>query len=332
MAYKLFIDSFDTNVSAGRWIFYTGINNTLTIPSANNGRHGSASARITGTSGFFSGYRSQYVTPSTHVVIGAAVRRNNPGASAFLGLLSTAMGGADVRVSSNGFLEYYLGSGAVVTTTFPVAHGAWYHVQIGVVIGASGSLEIRVNGSTVVSVSGVNTRPGGSASTCNAAQLYMGAGGSSDSADFDDLYFAYGDELKWLGDIRVDALALSSNSTPQDWTPDTGNAWERLNATAGYITGTTLDDESLFALADYTPQTTAIHGVQVCAYARKTDSGSRSMAIEAKSGSTVAVGSTIALGDNTTEYRQVWLTDPNTAAAWTDGGLDALQIGVKVMD
>lgn len=152
------------------------------------------------------------------------------------------------------------------------------------------------------------------------------------TTDYDDFYLTYGNELKWLGDIRVDALALAGNSTPQDWVPDSGNAWERLNTTAGYITGTTLNQESRFTLADYTPVTTAIHGIQVCVAARKTDAGARSMAVAVKSGSTVAMGPTLSLGDSTAEYRQVLLTDPDTAAAWTDTGLDALELGVKVMD
>lgn len=331
MAYELFLESFDTDVSAERWPYFQGPYPVITVPSAGNGRHSSASARVSGVFPYVStGYRSQYVTPSTHVVVGAAVRRNLPTNLALLGLLSTATGGADVRLGSNGFLEYYRGSGSLVTTDYPVADGAWYHLQLGVVVGPSGSLEIRVNGSTVVSLSGVDTRPGGSASTCNAIQLYMSGGNPVGSVDFDDLYIAYGNELKWLGDIRVDALPLTSNATPQDWIPDSGNAWERLNATAGSITGANVGDESLFNVADFTAATTAIHAVQATARARKTDVGSRSFALQVKSGGTTSAGDSQALGDTTFSYTETWEVDPNTGSAWADAGLDALQVGVKV--
>lgn len=332
MAYELLLESFDTDVSAGRWVLHGGNNNpAITVPASANGRHGSASARITGLfpNGFAS-YRSQYVTPSAHIVVGAAVRNNSSANMALLGLLSTTAGGADVRLDSDGFLKYYLGTGSVVSTGYAVAAGTWYHLQLGVVIGSSGSLEIRVNGETVVSVSGVDTRPGGSATTCNAIQIYFFGSGQTVGVDYDDLYMAYGDELKWLGDIRVDALALTANATPQDWTPDTGNAWERLNADAGTITGTDVGDESLFEIADFTPATSAIHAVQLTAKARKTDVGSRFIALVVKSSATESVGPDLALSDSTMTYTSTFETDPDTGGAWTDAALDALQVGVKV--
>lgn len=265
MAYELFVDSFDTDVSAGRWTLFSGDTNpSFAVPSTGNGRHGSASGRLSGVFPYgFGSFRSQYLTSSTHLVVGAAVRRNSSSNMALVGFLSTATGGPDVRLGSNGLLQYYLGAGPVaVTTDYVVAAGAWFYLELGVVIGASGSLEIRVNGSTVVSLSGVDTRPGGSASTCNAVQLYMSGGNPIGSVDYDDFYVSYGNELKWLGDIRVDALPLTSNSTPQDWVPDSGNAWERLNAAAGNIKGANVGDESLFNVADFTAATSAIHAVQ----------------------------------------------------------------------
>lgn len=331
MAYELFLESFDTDVSAGRWTYFQGFYPSITVPSANNGRHSSASARISATvPNSLTGYRSQYVTPCTHVVVGAAVRCNLSTNTALMGLLSTTAGGADVRLGSSGFLEYYRGSGSLVTTDYALESGAWYHLQLGVVIGSSGSVEIRVNSETVVSVTGVDTRLGGTATTCNAVQLFMSGGNPVGSVDFEDLYFAYGDELKWLGDIRVDALALTANATPQDWTPDTGNAWERLNADAGTITGTDVGDESLFEIADFTPATSAIHAVQLTAKARKTDAGSRSMALVVKSDATEDVGPDLALSDSTLTYTSTFETDPDTSGAWTDAALDALQVGVKV--
>ena len=332
MAYELFVDSFDTGVSAERWSLFQGnITPSITIPSVGNGRHGSASGRISGMfPNGFGGFRSRYVTASTHLVVGAAVRRNLSTNLALLGFLSTATGGPDVRLGSNGLLQYYRGSGPVVTTDFAVAHGAWYYLELGVVIGASGSLEIRVNKTPVVSVSGIDTRPAGSATTCNAAQMYMAGGNPIGSVDFEDFYIAYGDELKWLGDIRVDELPLTGNATPQDWTPDSGSAWERLNTDAGYITGTDVGDASLFDIASFTPATINIHAVQLTGKARKTDTGSKSIALQVKSGSTIDVGPDLALSDTTLAYTSTFEQDPGTGAAWTDSALNALKVGVKV--
>lgn len=339
MAYKLFCDSFDTwsttattNFTNSRWTLLqaSGVGGNNLQTSSGNGRRGSASLRLTTASGGTVNATTAF-TASTHVVIGFWHRSPLSTGSTAILLLANTTTLITVTINAAGFITVTLGSTTYTSTKQLPATSAF--IELGVVIGDSGSLEVRVNGSSAgwLALTGADTKPGAD-TTVNRARLQV-TGASSITVDFDDLYITYGDELRWLGDIRVDALALTADSTPQDWTPDTGNAWERLNNTsAGYITGTTLDDESLFDLADYTPATTAIHGVQVSAYARKTDAGSRSMAIEVKSDTTTDVGDTFGLGDTTTEYRQVWLTDPDTASAWTDGGLDALEIGVKVMD
>lgn len=334
MAYELFVDSFDTwtGSNAARWVLSADV----TVDSS-TGRRGTNALKIT------SGANTRTVdtftfSASTHVVIGFAFFRT-PGSTAtlyhdiiFRNSTNTL---TSLRIDADGVLRITLG-GTTYTSAKSISNSAWAYIEIGAVIGNAGSFEVRVNGSSSgwIALTGVDTQPSTITSVNNIRLSIVGSSSNTSGTTLlDDLRITYGNELKWLGDIRVDALALTADSSPQDWTPDTGNAWERLNnTTAGYITGTTLNDESLFALADYVPQTTAIHGVQVSAYARKTDAGSRSMAIEVKSDTTTDVGDTISLGDTTTEYRQVWLTDPDTAAAWTDGGLDALEIGVKVMD
>lgn len=335
MAYELFVDSFDTWTTSNTSRWQTLSNS---IPVASSGRRSSAALRqqIGSTT---TATAATSIPASTHCVIGFAYNMTRPIGTLATYLIYLKSGTTNLitlTVTADNRLSVTLG-GTTYLSTKTYSPGTWVYIEIGAHISDSGSFEVKVNGSSDgwISLGTVDTKPS-TETTITSIHLVASTAGlasTSITAYIDDLYITYGNELKWLGDIRVDALALTADSTPQDWTSDTGNAWDRLNNTsAGYITGTTLDDESLFALADYTPATTAIHGAQVCAYARKTDAGSRSMAIEAKSDTTTDVGDTIALGDTTTEYRQVWLTDPDTAAAWTDGGLDALEIGVKVMD
>lgn len=331
MAYNLFLDSFDTDGSTGRW---TVIQNsfpglfTLVVPSSGNGRRSSSSLRMTG--GINTGsmtVRTPYFTASTHAAAGAALKTTT---STSIAIVFQYQGSNSliVTVQANGFIQYRINNGATTNTSKYVAANSWVYLEAGVIVGESGSFVIKANGEEITNVSSVNTKPGGTQVNIDSIALFH----VNQISDADDFYVAYGDEVKFLGDVRVDALDLAGNATPQDWTPDTGNAWERLNATAGYITGTTLGDESRFEMADYTAVTTAIYGIQVSASARKTDAGSRSFAIEVKSDSTTSVSSAIALGDTTTEYRYTLLTDPDTATAWTDGGIDALQVGVKVAD
>ena len=335
MAYELFVDSFDTRtfstattLSDDRWVLF-GTAFCAISTSAGAGRHGSSSLRLACSSNAGSYIQTKTFAAATHLVVGFWRKVTSGLADSYIGLRKGANTLITLNITSTGAVSVVLGG---VTYTASKSLTSNSYVELGVVIGNSGSLELRVNGSSSgwLALSGVDTQP---ASDTSVDSVIVGATGRTvGTVDHDDLYITYGDELKWLGDIRVDALVLTGDSTPQDWTPDTGNAWERLNNTStGYITGTTLDDESLFTLTDYSAVTTAIHGVQVSAHGRKTDAGSRSMAIEIKSNTTTDVGSTIALSDATTEYRDSWTVDPDTSSAWTDSGLDALELGVKVM-
>lgn len=328
MAYELLLDSFETALSASRWVVKESPNSSLTVPSAGNGRRsGGSSMRQVTTSGYIFA-RTQYFAASSHVVTGVAFRSSIPTRLSQIRFLSQNSSSVAVAFYVGGFLQYNINNGPVTATSKVILANTWYYLEIGAVIAANGAFRVKLNGEIIVDLTNIDTRAAGSITSVDNVEYYN----NYTTTDYDDFYLTYGNELKWLGDIRVDALALTGNSTPQDWVPDSGNAWERLNATAGYITGTTLNQESRFTLADYTPATTAIHGIQMSASARKTDAGSKSMALEIKSGGTVALSSAIALGDSTADYRRVFTLDPDTSSEWTDAGIDALEIGVKVVD
>lgn len=331
MAYELFLDSFDTDISASRWALFQGVNPTITIPSSGTGRHGSASARISGTFPYaYGGFRSQYFAPSNHIVVGAAVRKNSTTNLGLIGLLSGSTGGADMRVGDNGLLQYYPGSGSVaIDTSYNIDAGVWYYLELGVVIGVGGSVEVRVNGQTIVSVTGIDTRIGG-LSTCNAIQLYFSGGNPIGSVDFEDLYVAIGNELKWLGDIRVDALALDGNASPQDWIPDSGNAWERLNQTSGNVSSNTINAESMFSVANLSFDTPAIHGVQIGIIANKTETDQKNIVIEANNNNITVNSNIIALGTSSTEYTYSLAKDTD-GVNWSKQRFNDLKVGIKVV-
>jgi hypothetical protein len=330
MAYELFVDSFDTQStpSDARWTYSP----TYTVIEAAQGRHGSAALRLWPSTTNAAWAKTVELTPSTHWVFGFSVKLSSAlyvPLGIYLNNESTAL--VEVLITTTGRIQTTL-AGTTYTSTKTLAVSSTNYLEIGIVVGDIGSLEVKVNGSSDgwLNLSTVDTKPG-AATTGTNMMLYASNSNPNVPYYFDDLTITYGNELKWLGDVRVDALALTGNATPQDWTPDTGNAWERLNQDAGYIESNTVDDESRFNLADYTGTTTGIKAVVVNASAKKTDAGSRSFAIEVDSGGTVSVGSTRSLGDSTQEYREVYLTDPDTGSAWNDAGVDALIVGVKVI-
>jgi hypothetical protein len=64
--------------------------------------------------------------------------------------------------------------------------------------------------------------------------------------------------------------------------------------------------------------------------AKKDDSGTRSICSVTRSGGSDTDGATQALSTSYLCYREISVTDPNTAAAWTRANLNSAEFGVKV--
>jgi hypothetical protein len=65
---------------------------------------------------------------------------------------------------------------------------------------------------------------------------------------------------------------------------------------------------------------------------QKSDAGSRTAAVQLKSGATTVASPTLTL--TTSGWQWAWrmdLTDPNTSAAWTAAAVNAAQIGPTVV-
>lgn len=336
MAYELFFDSFDTDTfsinngtfSRRGWSFWFNISGTIAI-APGTGRRGTQGLRLTSN---YSAYGSLGFTGSTHAVVGFWFNPANlsQGACQFAFRRGT-VNHVTFRLETDWRVTFTSAGGVAHTSVNRLNQGDY--VEFGIIVGDSGFVEMRVNGSSSgwFSLSGVDTK---ASSWTLTDTFFIEAGWSTIAMNLyiDDFYVTYGNELKWLGDVRVDALPLNANSTPQDWTPDSGVAYQRLTQAEGYIQSATVGDESLFELADYAVNTVAIHGVVVNARALKSDSGTRSFALEAKSGDTTSVGATNALGTTSQEFRQTWVADPDTGAAWTGAALNALKVGVKLVE
>jgi hypothetical protein len=82
--------------------------------------------------------------------------------------------------------------------------------------------------------------------------------------------------------------------------------------------------------ASFTPDT--VHAVQVTMVARKDDAEARQVRTRLKSGTTTADGTTQGMATSYLPYGDLYETDPDTAMAWTPGGVNALQVGIEVVN
>lgn len=335
MAYELFLESFDTwaGNTSSRW---TSSAPARTFIQNGGGRRGTNALK------FEAGYNATNIiyvnvgqNPTT-AVIGFAFYRSRVTLLSYNDIffrnLTTSL--VSLRIDADGVLRTTLG-GVTYSSNNSIIDNMWYYIEVGTSIGDSGTFEVRINGSSSgwIKLSGVDTKPSTTNTITNIAIVCYGdsAGTVTNTIFCDDLYITYGDELKWLGDIRVDAFALDGNATPQDWVPDTGNAWERLNQAAGNVKSNIINAESLFSVANISFDTPEVHGVQIGVVANKTDSGQRNMVIEANNNNITVNSSVIALGTSNRDILYS-LTKDTDGANWTKQRFNDLKVGIKVVE
>jgi len=214
---------------------------------------------------------------------------------------------------------------------------SWCYIEISVVIhNTAGAVTVKVNGTTVISLTSVDTQ-----NTANAyiTDFTFGHGSSTGTSYFGDIYLidtATTPNTTFLGDVRVDAYYPTTDGASLQWTPTPSgahyavvdetapNGTDHIQAdVAGYI--------DLFGVQDLAVVPAAFYAVQVCAAALKTDAGSRQIKSVVRRGVTNYAGTAKDVSETQKYILNQWNTDPSTAAAWTKAGFDAAEFGVELV-
>lgn len=92
----------------------------------------------------------------------------------------------------------------------------------------------------------------------------------------------------------------------------------------------TLNETDLYAIENSPGIVSAVSAVAVSAIVRKTQPGTRSVALPIKNGGTQSDGPSISVPLTWFRAKRIMDVDPSDSGAWTTGKVDSLQIGVKV--
>lgn len=326
MAYELFADSFDSfngTFSYVRW----NAEGTGVVLNASKGRRGTYAINPNTNGGI-----SRFITPSTCCVTGFYLDFTNTSVYSFYFWMDSDATRVTTLEINNTRKIIVTCNGLTYTSTNSITDGGKNYIEFGIKISDTvGSLEVKVNGSSIGWINAENIDTKGAYSTTNKIALYAQLGVAT---YIDDLYTTYGDELKWLGDVCVDALTLTGNDTRQDFVPDTGNAWERLNQTAGNVKSNIVGSESYFELANTTSTYTinSIEGIIINATAKKDGANTRAFAITANSNNVVFTGNTNYLGESYVEYRTPLVLNPSGNTTWTKEDINNLKVGIKLVE
>ncbi len=231
----------------------------------------------------------------------------------------------------------------VLATSAPdlVRDNVWYYIEWKFTCHASaGASVVRVNGATVINLTGANTH------SVNVPGTTLTAVGFPSGGNYnlfvDDLYVS--DDTggspwnDFLGDVRVEYLRPDGPGAHQDWdligapthwqavddaaSPDDDLSYIHT-ATAGLIDTETYQPTGL--------PSGSVFAVQVNLYARKTDSGARSIAPVLRTAGVDHLG--VNQQPSFGGYRyliQLFMLNPGTGVAWTIGDVNSLEVGIDI--
>ncbi len=299
------------------------------------GRGGSGYCiEIGGSTGYY--FQCPNLTTDPTCVIGAAVKIPSLPASLNLtiSLYDGTTLGMNIRMETDGTLSAYRGVTLVGTTVLALTTNTWYYIEFKVYVhDSAGTVDINVNGSSWLSLTGVDTR--------QATMTYHTAfrlGAPSLDTSWDDVYFLDGTgsaNNDLLGNRKVVAIDPGSAGDNSDWTPSAGSNYQNvdegslLDEDTTYNETSTDNHQDLFNYGNLPGSVSSVDGVQINTEGRVT-SGSMDLSAVIKTGTTTSVGSPVAVAStNYITTVRVAEQDPDTAAAWTPSGVDGAQFGVK---
>lgn len=274
--------------------------------------------------------------------LGVAVRHNRLYGSSgsvstpILSLLSSSTSHVNLQFNTNGSIQInrsntFLG----VTDPGLVSANNWYYIELAVTISDTvGTVRIDLDGTTVLSLSNVDTR-NGTPTTIDTLLLGNGPGsGGGDTAYFDDIYLT--DNTTPLGPQRIYTLAPVADTVEKDWAPLSGSDNFAMvdeivvDGDTTYVQGSTVGDFDLYDTANV-----SITGTVSCInhhlWAKKTDVATREITLTTKSSSTITDSANVTLGTSYKYYNKIYETNPATSTAWSESTINSLQIGQKVV-
>ncbi len=242
-------------------------------------------------------------------------------------------------------------SGGTVIATGSLIFDAdvWHYVEFKLVInGASGSIEVRVDGEPGVNPD-IPTTTGnfGSTGVDNICYISFDSTGTTPSINhfFDDVYLldttASAPTNTFLGDCRVETLYPDGVGAHSDWTPNAAGAnWTKVQEHTGtfpdgdttYVSSPTPGDTDAYTMSDLSIVTGLVFAVQADLYARKDDAGLRQIAALIRDGGADYINAhTRTLSVDYMYYTDIYDRDSPSGSQWSVAIVNAIEAGQQVI-
>lgn len=338
----LFIDGCEHYTTAGHLQKYDATNSTDQTRHTVGTAYGRFGQGIQYHANGGGGWNQKNIPATDFVVVGQAVRVTATEAGAndpIIALYETGTKHLEVRFTGTGALQVMRNGTNLASGTTIITGGIWYYIELKAVIHATtGSFELRINGVTELTQSGVNTSAGG---TSVVNKVHWGLGGNADgghATQFDDIYVlddAGTVNNNFLGDVKVETIRPTGPGFQTNFTPSVGANWENVDDAqpdddSTYNASGTVGHIDTFVLGDLATTAGSVKGIQVINRWRKDDAGARTARRIVRVGTTNYEGADVAMSDSFINTADVLEVNPATVAAWSISDVNALEAGYKV--
>ena len=337
----LFMDGFDDGLTASKWTTAAGAPAT---PVA-GGRTGLKSGLFSSGS---TSLRKTVVTADEHATFILGVALQLPALATmndFIRFSSDALATTHITLGFNNNLAIEARRGIVGTllgttdnNVLVTGASTWQYLEVLVTLhDTTGVVTIKVNGAQVLNLTGIDTKNAGTKTVFESMQLITPAGGN---AYVDDVYLCNGAgsvNNTFLGDCTIETILPTGNGNSSQLVGSDADSTdnyllvdETAPNTSDFAGSATVGNKDTYAFANLAHTTGTVPGIQTSIYAAKSDVGAKSAAKVLRSGTTDYDGTGKVLSTTYVPYLEINETDPDTAAAFTVAGVNALEAGFKV--
>lgn len=230
------------------------------------------------------------------------------------------------------------GSGTLlgVSTGSPLFSGVYAFIELKVVLHPSaGSVQVRVDNTVVLNLTGINTDNTGLAS----ASVIGFGGGNCGTIKFCDFYVHDGqgsEDIAFWGDTQIDFLRPVSNGDANDYIPvGSLNNFENVDevppSVVDYNKSNTPGDIELYTF-DPIPTTTLIKCIQAVGLYEKDDGNDRRVMLSTKTGGSVFNGSIQDVPSSSGYLLERFANNPDTGIDWVVADANAAQFGSETQN
>lgn len=235
------------------------------------------------------------------------------------------------------------GDGSTVLATsapIPLVYGVWRYMEFKFTIDdAAGAVEVLRDGVSLINITGVDTRNGGS--TPNIHNIQFGQNAENNIGSLDDVYVLKNDGsglTDYLGEVEVEGIYPNGNGFHSEQTgsdADQTDNYLQVDDNTGvndgdYNESSTNGHRDTYAMSEIIRTNASVDGVILAHRSRKSDTNPKSVRRILRHSGTDNVGADVPMPSSFLWTHEVFEQNPVTATSWTVSDVNNLEMGTEV--